>query len=357
MVTAAQARRRCPTLERMFTFGRRRQHRHPRSLRVPFEVDGHVSAGLLALVDDLAAIAKLVASSVDDAATQAAQAGGKAITKASGIVIDDAAVTPRYVIGFAADRELTIIAKIARGSLRNKLLILLPGALLLNFVAPWILTPLLMAGGAYLALEGFEKVADLLRGESAEASSATDTTAGSTPLDRENAKVASAVRTDFILSAEIMAITLATVASSSVGVQASVLAMVGVAMTVLVYGVVAVIVKADDAGAAMAQSGSGAARAIGRGIVYGMPKLLSLLGTVGMVAMLWVGGGIITHGLHELGVHAPEETLQQVGAAAGRAIPAAGAIVAWLVTAAISAIIGLAIGAMIAPIAHRFSKA
>jgi len=316
-----------------------------------------VSVGLLALIDDLTALAKLVASSVDDAAAQAAKAGGKAISKASGIVIDDAAVTPRYVIGFAADRELPIVARIARGSLRNKLLVLLPGALLLNFFAPWILTPLLMVGGAYLALEGFEKVADLVRRASTEAASATASADASTPLESEGAKVASAVRTDFILSAEIMAITLATVASSPVGMQAGVLAAVGIAMTVLVYGVVALIVKADDAGAAMALSGNGIVRVIGRGIVYGMPKFLTVLGYIGMVAMLWVGGGIITHGLHELGVHAPEETLQRLGAAAGRALPMAAGFVTWLVTAGLSAIVGLAIGAIIAPIAHRIGKA
>jgi len=313
-----------------------------------------VSVGLLALIDDLTVLAKLVASSVDDAAAQAAKAGSKAFTKASGIVIDDAAVTPRYVIGFAADRELPIIAKIARGSLRNKLLILLPGALLLNYFAPWILTPLLMAGGAYLALEGYEKVADLVRGSSTEA----DAAAALAPASRasEAAKIASAVRTDFILSAEIMAITLATVATSSLGLQAGVLAFVGIGMTVLVYGTVAVIVKADDVGARMALSGSGVVRIIGRGIVKGMPKLLALLGAVGMVAMLWVGGGIITHGLHELGIHAPEETLQGIGAAAGRAIPAAAGFVSWFVVAAISALIGLVIGAIIAPIAHRVFK-
>lgn len=312
-----------------------------------------MSAGLLALVDDLTAIAKLVASSVDDAAVQAAKAG----TKASGLVIDDAAVTPRYVIGFAAERELPIIAKIARGSLRNKLLFLLPGALLLNFFAPWILTPLLMAGGAYLAVEGFEKVADLVRGGSPEAADAIDGTTSLTLLQRENAKVASAVRTDLILSAEIMAITLATVASSSVGVQAGVLAIVGIGITVLVYGSVAVIVKADDVGAKMALSGSGIARSIGRGIVRGMPMLLALLGFVGMVAMLWVGGGIIIHGLHELGVHAPEEIQQRFAVAAGRTLPVAAGIVSWLVTAGISAIVGLVIGAIIAPIAHRVKKA
>ncbi len=314
-----------------------------------------MSAGLLALVDDLTVLAKLVASSVDDAAAQVAKAGGKAISKASGIVIDDAAVTPRYVIGFAADRELPIIARIARGSLRNKLLILLPGALLLNYFAPWVLTPLLMAGGAYLALEGYEKVVDVVRGPSKEAEAATASGAAS-PSDAESKKIASAVRTDFILSAEIMAITLASVATASVGMQAGVLAGVGIAMTLLVYGTVALIVKADDAGAAMALSGSGAVRATGRGIVHGMPKLLSLLGIVGMVAMLWVGGGIITHGLHELGVHAPEEFVQGIGAAAGRAIPAAAGFVSWLVTAAISALVGLVIGAIIAPLAHRIFK-
>jgi predicted DNA repair protein MutK len=231
----------------------------------------------------------------------------------------------------------------------------LPGALLLNYFAPWALTPLLMAGGAYLALEGYEKVADVVRGPSEQVDAATSADAAP-QSDAESAKVASAVRTDFILSAEIMAITLAGVATASLGMQAGVLAGVGVAMTLLVYGTVAVIVKADDAGAAMALSGSGTVRGIGRGIVFGMPKLLSLLGTVGMVVMLWVGGGIITHGLHELGVHGPEETLQGIGAAAGRAIPAVAGFVSWLVTAAISAVVGLVIGAIIAPLAHRIFK-
>ncbi len=313
-----------------------------------------MSAGLLALVDDITALAKLVASSVDDAVGQAVQVGGKAVTKASGIVIDDAAVTPRYVIGFSADRELSIIANIARGSLRNKLLFLLPGALLLNFLAPWVLTPLLMLGGAYLALEGYEKVVDVVRGAGPKPAAATATTAAGAP-DREAEKVASAVRTDFILSAEIMAITLATVATSPIATQAGVLALVGVAMTVLVYGVVALIVKADDAGAALARTRHGLLRAIGRAIVVGMPRLLALLGSVGMVAMLWVGGGIITHGLHELGVHAPEDALHRVGASAGQLLPAAGGFVTWVVTAAISAVIGLVIGAIVAPVAHKVS--
>ena len=308
-----------------------------------------MSAGLLALVDDLTALAKLVAASVDDAAAQ----GGKAIGKASGIVIDDAAVTPRYVIGYAADRELPIIAKIAKGSLFNKLVILTPVCLLLNNVAPWLLTPLLMLGGLYLAFEGYVKVREMLRGkEETTAASAAGATA-ETGAASEQAKIAGAVRTDFILSAEIMAITLATVATAPFVTQVTVLVLVGVGMTLLVYGTVALIVKADDFGAYLAQTGSGVARGLGRGIVIGMPKLLAALGFVGMLAMLWVGGGIIVHGLHELGVHAPEEFVQHVGALAGRVVPAAAGAVSWLVTAAISAVIGVVLGALVSPIGHR----
>ena len=307
-----------------------------------------MSAGLLALVDDLTALAKLVASSVDDAAAQ----GSKAIGKASGIVIDDAAVTPRYVIGYAADRELPIIAKIAKGSLFNKLVILTPVCVLLNKLAPWLLTPLLMLGGLYLAFEGYVKVIEMVRGKTVTATSAVGTTA-ETGAASEQAKVASAVRTDFILSAEIMAITLATVATAPFVTQVTVLVLVGIGMTVLVYGTVSLIVKADDFGAYLAQTGSGAARALGRGIVLGMPKLLAALGFVGMLAMLWVGGGIITHGLHELGVHGPEEFVQQLGALASGAVPAIAGAVSWLVTAAISAVIGLALGAIVSPIGHR----
>ena len=306
-----------------------------------------MSAGLLALVDDLTALAKLVASSVDDAAAQ----GSKAIGKASGIVIDDAAVTPRYVIGYAADRELPIIAKIAKGSLRNKLVILLPVCLALNNLAPWLLTPLLMIGGLYLAFEGFEKVMDVVRGAK---ESPADEDAGAAPAAvSEEQKVAGATRTDFILSAEIMAITLATVATAPFITQVIVLALVGVGMTILVYGAVSLIVKADDFGAYLAQTGSGVVRGFGRGIVSGMPKLLALLGTVGMLAMLWVGGGIFTHGLHELGVHGPEEFVQHIGAVAGAAAPAVTGAVTWLVTATIYAVIGLALGAIVAPIGHR----
>jgi uncharacterized protein len=314
-----------------------------------------VSSGLLALLDDVAAIAKIAAASLDDAAAQAAKAGSKAMTKAAGIVIDDAAVTPRYVVGFASDRELPIIGKIALGSVKNKMLFLLPGALIMSYFTPWLITPILMLGGAYLAMEGYEKVVDLLPGDHShdDDGNGVDDDIGKTSLELENEKVASAVRTDFILSAEIMAITLSTIAAASIWMQAGVLAVVGLGMTAMVYGAVAIIVKADDVGAAMARMSNGLVRAIGRGIVIGMPIFLKVLTYIGMVAMLWVGGGIITHGLHELGIHGPEETIMGIGKAAGAYVPGMAGFVAWFVGASISAVIGLIIGAIVAPLAHK----
>ncbi len=259
----------------------------------------------------------------------------KAGSKAAGIVIDDAAVTPRYVVGLCADRELPIIIKIAKGSLKNKLLILLPGALALSLLAPWSITPLLMAGGAFLCLEGFHKVMELIRvGHHA------NTEEASLPLtveELEKERVGSAIRTDFILSAEIMAITLAGVSASSIWMQATVLGVVGLGMTLLVYGAVALIVKADDAGVALTRSGTGFVRAAGRSLVRGMPIFLKVLSFVGMVAMLWVGGGILIHGLHELGVHGPEEATKS-------------AAKSWLGQTVISAVIGLVVGALVDPL-------
>ena len=293
-----------------------------------------MATGLIALLDDIVAISKLAAASLDDVAGQAAKAG----SKAAGIVIDDAAVTPRYVVGFAADRELPIIKKIAFGSLKNKLLFLLPGALLLSYFAPWAITPLLMLGGAYLSLEGFHKVAELFhRPASIESDNAADS---GTPQEIENQRIASAIRTDFILSAEIMAITLAAASSSPIWMQGTILAVVGVAMTVLVYGVVGIIVKADDVGFAMALSENGSVRALGRGIVSGMPLFLKMLSFVGMLAMLWVGGGIVIHGLHELGVGAPEEWIHHAASIAS-------GFAAWLIQAGLSGLVGLVIGGIV----------
>jgi predicted DNA repair protein MutK len=304
-----------------------------------------MSVGLIALLDDVAAIAKVAAASVDDVAAQAAKAGAKA----AGVVIDDAAVTPRYVVGFAADRELPIVGKIAAGSLRNKLLILLPAALALSAFAPWAITPLLMLGGAFLCYEGAEKVFEAVMPHAAHEHEAHVETVALSAATLEDQKVASAIKTDFILSAEIMAITLAAIPVSSFWMQAVVLAVVGIGITVVVYGGVALIVKADDAGVRLAQSGVGVLRAFGRGLVKAMPGFLKALSIVGTAAMVWVGGGIVVHGLEVYGwdtlghaVHAAAERL-------AHAVPAAEGAVAWIVTAAGYGVVGLVIGFALIP--------
>jgi uncharacterized protein len=306
-----------------------------------------MTSGWIALLDDLATLTKVAASSLDDAGAQAAKAG----SKAAGIVIDDAAVTPRYVVGLAAERELPIIGKIAVGSLKNKLLLLLPGALVLSVFAPWAITPLLMAGGAFLCLEGYHKVMDLVRpGHGAHNET---TSSAQTPEELEKERVASAIRTDFILSAEIMAITLASVTDSPVWLQAVVLGVVGTGMTFVVYGAVAIIVKTDDAGMALARAKQGLVRALGRGIVLGMPVFLKLLSLVGMVAMLWVGGGILIHGLHALGVHAPEEAVHHAADYVAGMVPAMKSVLTWLVGAGIAAVLGVIVGALVDPLANH----
>jgi predicted DNA repair protein MutK len=307
-----------------------------------------MSTGLIALLDDIAAIAKLAAAALDDAATQAAQAGSKAVSKAAGIVIDDAAVTPRYVVGLAAERELPIIAKIAGGSFKNKLLFLLPGALFINFFFPFMITPLLMIGGAFLCYEGWHKTADVigLHGKQSQNTGSSTISAhenGLNPEELENLRVNGAIRTDFILSAEIMAITLATVSDAAVWLQATVLAVSGLGMTVMVYGAVAIIVKADDFGVYLARQSTRLVRATGRAIVFGMPIFLQLLSYVGMIAMLWVGGGILLHGLHVLGVHGPEDWVNEVGYSSLALI---GSFGSWALKAGMAAVVGLIVGAI-----------
>jgi predicted DNA repair protein MutK len=296
-----------------------------------------MAGGLLALLDDVAAIAKVAAASLDDVAAQAATAG----SKAAGIVIDDAAVTPRYVVGFSADRELPIVGKIARGSLKNKILFLLPAGLALNYLAPWIITPLLMAGGVYLCFEGYEKVREMVARPTARADAIAAKVIDAKTL--EDVRVAGAIRTDMILSAEIMAITLASVAQSPFWTQAAVLAAVGLGITALVYGAVALIVKADDFGVALARRG-GAVGAIGVGIVKAMPSLLKLLSLVGMLAMLWVGGGIILHGFAGFGLAGPEHAIEGFARGIAAVAPVAGSFIQWLVAAALAGLFGLAIG-------------
>ena len=305
-----------------------------------------MSVGLIGLLDDVAAIAKVAAASLDDVASQAARAG----VKAAGVVIDDTAVTPGYVLGFEPKRELPIVGKIAVGSLRNKILVLLPAALLLSYFLPWTITPLLMLGGAYLCYEGVEKVLEAVMPHSAKQHEAQLGTVALNAKSLEDEKVASAVKTDFILSAEIMAITLAALPAGSIWKQALVLAVVAVGITVAVYGVVALIVKADDVGVAMARGDTHTGRAVGRGIVRGMPVLLSLLSVVGTAAMIWVGGGIVLHGLEEYGPPAIKHGVHAAEEAAAHAIPALAGLLAWVVEAAISGVIGLLVGAATIPV-------
>ncbi|MEA1834933.1 DUF808 domain-containing protein [Methylobacterium durans] len=310
-----------------------------------------MSIGLIALLDDIAGLAKLAAASLDDVAGQAAKAG----TKAAGVVIDDAAVTPRYVVGFAADRELPIVGRIAIGSLRNKLLFLLPSALALSALAPWAITPLLMLGGAYLCYEGTEKVYEALFPHQAHAHE--DQLKASAGSDRaeEDRRVASAIKTDFILSAEIMAITLAALPEGSFWMKAAVLAIVALGITVAVYGAVVLIVKADDAGVALASNTStsvfgSTGRGLGRAVVKGMPVLLKLLGIVGTAAMIWVGGGILVHGLESYGLSAPAHVIHDAAASIAATLAVAQGFVEWLVTAAASGVLGLIVGGALIPL-------
>jgi uncharacterized protein len=270
-----------------------------------------MATGLLALLDDVATIAKVAAASLDDAT------------------------------GFAADRELPIVMKIAMGSLRNKLLYLLPAALALSAFAPWAITPLLMAGAAYLCFEGAEKVHEWIAPHDEHAA---DPSESADAVELERTMVAGAIRTDLILSSEIMAITLASVADEPFVERAIVLAVVGVGITLAVYGGVGLIVKTDDFGAFLARSRMAPTRVIGRGLVLGMPPFLRVLGVVGTLAMLWVGGGILLHGAEKYGLGAPYERLHGWAQAAGRL---AGPIAEWAVTAAGSGVVGWALGGVI----------
>ena len=286
-------------------------------------------SGLAALLDDISLIAKLAASSVDDVAA----AAGKAGAKAAGVVIDDTAVTPQYVTGFTPDRELPIIWRIAKGSLRNKILFIMPVALLLGAFLPAAITPLLMVGGAYLCFEGAEKVLHLIqksRGGATE--SVTEAVRTISSAEHEKTMVSGAVRTDFILSAEIMAIALNEVADQSIAMQTASLFAVAIGITAAVYGVVGLLVKMDDVGLRLAKRRNSGSQAFGRVLVTAMPKIFSLLSTVGTAAMLWVGGQIILHGFHVY-------PAKLIGAPEGA--------IGWLADATLCGVFGLALGAVI----------
>ena len=308
-------------------------------------------SGLVALLDDVATLAKLAAATVDDVGL----AAGKAGTKAAGVVIDDTAVTPRYVIGLAPERELPIIGKIAWGSLKNKLLILLPAALLLTAFAPFLITPLLMIGGAYLAFEATEKIAETLLHEHHHKEELLD--AITDPAELEKLQVSGAIRTDFILSAEIMAIALAELGELSLTMTAAALFAVALAITGGVYGVVGLIVKLDDIGLHLAQRQSSGARALGNMLVRVVPKMLKALSVIGTAAMLWVGGGILVHGLEVMHVaEAIPHLIHEVAHAAGQATGGGSAVVEWVVNALGAAIVGLVIGGVIVRVVRQFTR-
>ena len=307
-----------------------------------------MSIGLIALLDDVASLAKAAAASLDDIAGQAAKAG----TKAAGVVIDDTAVTPRYLTEFAAARELPVVGKIALGSLKNKLLFLLPAALALSLLAPHAIMPLLMLGGLYLCYEGTEKVYESLFPHAAHEHEAALEPIAVDPQSFEDQKVASAIKTDFILSAEIMTITLGTIPNAGPWTQA-VCWRVGIAITIAVYGVVAIIVKADDVGLALAQVGATERcrrRTVGRGLVRSMPFFLRILGIVGTAAMIWVGGGILVHGIEGYGMTAIGHAIHAAAEAAAHALPPVAGAVEWIVGAAGAGAFGLLIGGVLIPV-------
>jgi predicted DNA repair protein MutK len=295
-----------------------------------------VAGGLVALLDDVAVLARAAAASVDDVAL----AAGRASVKAAGVVVDDTAVTPQYVHGLAAERELPIIRRIAIGSLRNKLLVILPAIMLLSEFLPGLLTPLLMAGGTYLCYEGAEKVWHRVHGGHAPAAEDLQT------APDEEVIVGGAIRTDFILSAEIMVISLNEVADESFASRLAILFVVAFAITVLVYGVVGLIVKMDDVGLSLAERPGRSAAKLGRGLVQGMPKLLTGLTVVGTAAMLWVGGHILLVGMHELGFDPLYDAVHDLEEAAHDAAGSLGGVVGWSVNTVASGLLGLAVGAL-----------
>lgn len=302
-----------------------------------------MASGLAALLDDVAAIARLAATSLDDVSA----AAGKASVKAAGVVVDDTAVTPTYVTGFSPERELPMIGRIALGSLRNKLLILLPAALLLSSLLPSAIIPLLMLGGAFLCFEGAEKILELIGGGHGEDAG------GETgdPAHLEQAKVSGAIRTDLILSAEIMAIALSDVAANPLLTRALALVVVSLLVTGGVYGVVALIVKLDDIGLHFARKRSPALQAFGRALVRMMPAILGLLETVGMAAMLWVGGGIILHGLDASPLAALPHSIHALAAAVSH-----NGVIVWAIGALLAAIVGFLIGLAIVGIVRLIAR-
>lgn len=307
-----------------------------------------MASGLAALLDDIAALAKLAAASVDDVGA----AAGRASAKAAGVVVDDAAVTPAYVRGLASHRELPIIRKIATGSLRNKIVFILPAALVLSAIAPVLVEIILMIGGTYLCFEGAEKVHHRIGRHRHDPGELPSVMLGP---DAEAKTVGGAIRTDFILSAEIMVIALKEVLDEGLVRRGIILVIVAIVITAVVYGAVALIVKMDDIGLRLAERSNPSSQRIGRMLVAGMPKLLSVLSVVGTAAMVWVGGHILLVGADELGWHWPYELVHDAEHVV-EDVPGIGGALAWLVNTALSAVVGLAVGALAVAVVSRVRR-
>lgn len=284
-----------------------------------------MAGGLLALLDDVALIARTAAASADDVGALV----GKTTAKSAGVVIDDAAVTPGFLAGASPARELPMIWRITKGSLRNKLLVILPILLLLSWLAPWSLTPILMLGGTYLCYEGAHKVVSLFTGHGSH-----DTPVRESGDQAEDKLVRGAITTDLILSAEIMVIAMNGIVEESFWTRVFVLILVAIVITFGVYGAVALLVKLDDIGLGMIKRGN--APRLGRGLVKAMPLILGTIGVVGTFAMLWVGGHIVVQGIDNVGLWSwPYETIHHWEVAAG------GGALGWLVNTGASLVVGL----------------
>ncbi|MEL6360725.1 MAG: DUF808 domain-containing protein [Pseudomonadota bacterium] len=302
-----------------------------------------MSGGFLALLDDIAALSKVAASQLDDVSALATQAG----TKSFGVVIDDAAVTPKFVEGLPAARELGVVWRIAKGSFFNKLVILAPIALLIEAFAPWLLAPILLVGGFYLSFEGAEKVLHALHVvEHEDDKHAKETAVKDGKL--EDNRVREALKTDFILSAEITAISLAAIQTDSFVMKAIALVLVVSAITVFVYGAVAVIIRADDWGLHLHNHGrTEFGRKFGRNLVEAMPKIVSVIGIIGTAAMLWVGGSIVVHSLKEMGAPQLYKLIHNAADAVGSVTGPLAGLFNWATTATLDATLGLALGVVI----------
>ena len=307
-----------------------------------------MAGGLVGLLDDVAALAKLAAASIDDVGA----AAGRASVKAAGVVVDDTAVTPAYVQGLAAERELPIIKRIAKGSLKNKILFILPVALVLSEFVPLLVEIILMCGGAFLCYEGAHKIHHRITHRDSD----DELPAVAIDADHEEKTIASAIRTDFILSAEIMVIALKDVIDEGFVSRAIIMFVVAVLITAVVYGIVALIVKMDDVGLRLAGSDRSTTAKVGRSLVLGMPKLLTVLSVVGTAAMVWVGGHILIAGAHELGWRTPADIVHSLGDPM-HDIAVVGGVLAWIVDTAASAVVGLVVGFVVVAIVARVRPA